>query len=687
MSPCRGDVVASGIIEATMRPPETIRLTPGKRVLYLTKDAELIRRQLRGELDLRSGDLRLPEDLLDDINTDVMTPAWVCFNHRPEDIAREAYAGLIVDGERVFERDALRNGNFEVIVSGYRKGVGSSRETAVQAEKYSGIRVAIAASFAPIHARNNINQGVLMGGYAILRRLEAGEGVPLEEFCRDYDPITRLIVRHGGLFPFAKALAAGEVEIPPHATGPRPMNMTEKILARHLLGGGEPYVKPGDAVLVEVDGGYSHDFTSAQVHYFLTQEYGPEYRLRRPERFAAFEDHLVYAEEVDKLQPFLAKVGTMRSLQRQFQQHAGVGDYLTDEQGVSPGICHEVARERMVSPGDFIQATDSHTCMGGCNNALAWGVGATEYANLLYNGFTFVEVPEAIRFELVGRLRDNVTAKDVMLYILLHYAKPQATLNRVMEFTGPGVASLSMDERATLTNMATECSARSAIVQADDKTYAWLARHRPGCDLDELRARRVDPDPDAEYAGGVHVIDLSRIEPMVAHPGDPDHGVPSDPTNGALVSEIGEVPIDIAYGGSCTAGKEHDLDFYHRVAEEAVRSGRRVAPGVRFLIQFGSRSVERYARQRGYVETFERAGVELIEPGCGACIGCGPGVSESAEQVTVSAINRNYKGRSGPGRLYLASPLTVAASAFTGRITAYVPGMFAARTEREPARA
>ncbi len=667
-----------------MRPPNSVRLAPGKRVLFLTKDADLIRRQLSGDLDLGFDDLSLPDDLLDDINTDAMTPAWVCFNYRPEDIAREAYAGLIVEGKRVFERDALLNGGFEVIVSGYRKGVGSSRETAVQAEKWSGIHIAIADSFAPIHARNNINQGVLMAGYGILRRLQSGEQVPLEEFCEGYDPVTRLIVRHGGLFPFAKALAAGSVTVPAHATSERPMNMTEKVLARHLLGDGPRYVEPGDAVLVEVDGGYSHDFTSAQVHHFLTEEYGADYRLERPDRFAAFEDHLVYADEVEKLQPLLPKVNEMRQMQRLFQQHAEVDGYLADAEGNSPGICHEVARERMVDPGDFIQATDSHTCMGGCNNALAWGVGATEYANLVYNGFTLVQVPEAIRFELIGELRDTVTAKDVMLFILLHYAKREMTLNRVMEFTGPGVTALSMDERATLTNMGTECSARGAIVEADDKTYEWLARFRPGVDIESLRARQVCPDPDATYLAGVHTIDLSRIAPMVADPGDPDRGIPSDPTNGALVSDIGRVPIDIAYGGSCTAGKEHDLDFYHRVVKEAVDAGRSLQPGVQFLIQFGSQAVESYARDRGYDETFDRAGVVMIEPGCGACIGCGPGVSETEEQVTVSAINRNYKGRSGPGRLYLASPLTVAASAFSGVITAYTPGMFTSTSEREP---
>jgi homoaconitase/3-isopropylmalate dehydratase large subunit len=661
-------------------PSDTVRLTPGRRVLFLTKDPDLIRRQLAGELDLRMEELSV-DDLLDDINTDAMTPAWVCFSYKPEDLARDAYAGLIVDGERLFERDALRNGNFEVIVSGLRKGVGSSRETAVQAEKWCGIRIAIAASFAPIHAANNINQGILMGDHAILTRLEAGEEVALEAFYSQYDPITQLKVRSGGLFAFSRAVEAGELELPRPDTAERPMTMAEKILASHLVGdgprsSGRGWVQPGDAVVVKVDGGYSHEFTTAQVHHFLEQEYGAGYRVQNPASFAVFEDHLIYADEVQRMRPFIDKIEVLRDMQREFQRHTGLQDFSARE-GVSPGICHEVARERLISPGQFILATDSHTCMGGCNNALTWGVGTTEYAGLIYSGFTAVEVPESIRFELTGELAPGVTAKDLMLHILLEFARPQLTLKRMMEFTGPGVASLSMDERATLTNMATECSARGAIVEADEATFEWIAERRPEIDVAAMRAAAVAPDPDAVYDGGVHRIDLSSLRPMVAHPGDPDRGIPSDPTNGATIEEIGHVPIEIAYGGSCTAGKIDDLRFYHQVAKEAVDNGRRVALGVQFLIQFGSQEVEAYSREHGFIETFERAGVRLIQPGCGACIGCGPGVSERPDQVTVSAINRNYKGRSGPGRLYLASPLSVAASAFAGYITAYTPGMFA----------
>jgi 3-isopropylmalate/(R)-2-methylmalate dehydratase large subunit len=665
----------------SMKPPQTVTLTPGKRVLFLTKDPDLIRKQLSGELDLQMKDLRV-EDLLDDINTDAMTPAWVCFDYKPEDIARNAYAGLIVNGERLFPADALRNGNFEVIVSGYRKGVGSSRETATQCEVFSGIKLAIAVSFAPIHAGNNINQGLLMGDHDMLVRLQAGEGVPLAEFCEGYDPITQLIIQWGGLFPFSKAVARGDVQLPIPHNAPRPMTMGEKILARHMRGvsDDERYVKPGDAVVVDVDGGYTHEFTTAQVHYFLEQEYGRDYEIANPQKFAVFEDHLIYADEVAKMRPFMDKIQTLRDMQREYQRHTSCRDFSAKD-NVSPGICHEVAREFIIDPGDFIQATDSHTCMGGVNNALAWGVGATEYANLAHSGFTTVEVSESIRFELTGELQPNVTAKDVMLYILLAYAKPQLTLDRIMEFTGPGLRTLSLDERATLANMATECSARTAIVEADEKTFEWIASMRPGVDVDSLRARAVSPDPDAVYAGGVHTIDLSTIAPMVAHPGDPDHGIPSDPTNGALIDSLENVKIDIAYAGSCTAGKVDDFLFYHQVAKEAVDAGLRVADGVQFFIQFGSQAVEKFARENGLLDTFERAGATVLNPGCGACIGCGPGVSDTGEQVTVSAINRNYKGRSGPGKLWLASPLTVAASAFTGTITAYTPGMFARKRE------
>jgi len=656
-------------------PPTKVALTPGKRVLFLTKDLDLIKQQLYEGLDLRMEDLRV-EDLLDDINTDVMTPAWVCFDHEPVEIAKNAYAGLMHNGLRVFRENALKDGGFEIIVSGQRKGTGSSRETAAQCERWAGINIVIAASFAPIHERNNINLGQLMAGHDILKRLQNGEKIPLEVFTGAYDPVTQLILERGGLFPFAKALKSSELKLPPLNTPPKPMTMAERIISRNLVGQPEGQcVKPGDPVIAQVQGGYSHEFTTAQVHTFLQEEYGSDYTLPNPSKFAVFEDHLLYAHHNPKFVPFMHKVQTLRDLQVAFQKHTGVRDYSA-KNGVSPGICHQVAREEFIEVGDFIQATDSHTCMGGASNALTWGVGATEYSNLVSAGFTFVKVPESIRFELVGQLHEGCTAKDVILAILADHARKELTLNRSMEFGGSGLASLSIDERATLCNMATECSGRTGICEADDALYDWMVSTQPHLTVDGQMSRAVHPDSGAHYDGGVHIIDLSSIVPMVAHPGNPDEGVPSDPTNGANIVDIGTVDINIAYGGSCTAGKEDDIAYYAEVCAAAKAAGLQVKEGVEFFIQYGSGQVKKRAEDNGWHDLFLEVGVNLIDPGCGACIGAGPGVSFTPEQVTVSAINRNFQGRSGPGKLYLASPLTVAASAFTGIISSWHPNLF-----------
>ena len=655
-------------------PPEKISLTPGKRVLFLTKDLGLIKKQLYDGLNLNIRDIN-PEDLLDDINTDVMTPAWVCFDHEPSEIAKNAYAGLMQDGMRVFSEKALIDGNFEIIVSGQRKGTGSSRETAAQCERWAGIRIVIASSFAPIHERNNINLGQLMAGYDTLQKLQDGESIPLSEFTSKYDPVTRLIIEAGGLFPFAEKLTKKQISLSPLDTKDRPMTMAEKIISRNLVGQKEGQcVQPNDPVIAQVQGGYSHEFTTAQVHTFLTEEYGEDYSLPNPSKFAVFEDHLLYAAHNPKFVPHMNKVQTLRDLQVKFQKHTNVRDYSAVN-GVSPGICHQVAREEFIEVGDFIQATDSHTCMGGASNALTYGVGATEYASLVYSGFTFVKVPESIRFNLTGKLNDGCTAKDVILYILADHAREELTLNRSMEFGGPGLASLSVDERATLCNMATECSGRTGICEADELLYDWMEKAQ-NLDREIMASKSVNPDEGAVYHGGVHDIDLNQIVPMVAHPGNPDEGIPSDPTNGALISDIGQVKIDIAYGGSCTAGKEDDVAYYAEVCSAANAAGLSVRDGVDFYIQYGSGQVKDLAVRKGWHDLFLKVGVKLIDPGCGACIGAGPGVSITPDQVTVSAINRNFQGRSGPGKLYLASPLTVAASAFTGHISAWNDDFF-----------
>ena len=175
----------------------------------------------------------------------------------------------------------------------------------------------------------------------------------------------------------------------------------------------------------------------------------------------------------------------------------------------------------------------------------------------------------------------------------------------------------------------------------------------------------LQSDPDAEYAEVIE-LDAAEITPMVATPGDPG--------DGKFIRELSaRVPIEIAYGGTCTAGKNEDMDMYALVLADALKKGRRVSENVEFWIQFGSQETREYTRRRGYLEIFARAGARVIEPSCGACINAGPGVSTRADQVVISAQNRNFPGRSGPGQMYLASPLTVAASAVAGYIVEYEP--------------
>jgi 3-isopropylmalate/(R)-2-methylmalate dehydratase large subunit len=259
-------------------------------------------------------------------------------------------------------------------------------------------------------------------------------------------------------------------------------------------------------------------------------------------------------------------------------------------------------------------------------------------------------------------MRAGVSAKDVMLHILAQpFFKTGQGIGKVMEFAGDGISHMSLDERSTLTNMAVEAGGFTGIIEADEVVVEYLAKQR-GLDKAAARERIVRADEGAEYLATFD-IDLAAVVPMVATPGDPRNGVAL-----STLQDGASVKVDIAYGGSCTGGKKADMDMYASVLQRAVDKGKRVAPGVHLYIQFGSQDIRRYAESKGYLELFTKAGAEMVDPSCGACIKAGPGVSDSPDQVTVSAINRNFPGRSGPGKVYLASPLVVAASAIVGHI-------------------
>ncbi len=643
------------------------------RILFLTEDTSLIRQQLEVQGDERASleaelAVRLANDdlpLMSNISTDEITPGWVCFYY-DETLGEYVYVGM---REGAVKKDEVKSGGFAVVVSGLSKGCGSSRETAPYAEKWAGIQLVIAKSIEKIYGQNSQNIGLLTSNdFGLIARIRNGEKIPLSEFTDGLDPISQAIVEHGGLFNYNKARLAGKVSPPPLETKPRPMTIVEKIIARHafVTAGkiGVEAVKPGDALFAVADVRFSHEYVTPMAESLLKQALGPDARVTEPESVFAFRDHLTFLGRVmsqkHRDMGLLERAEGLATTQEDFTTKQGIRLYGENPEGGSEAICHNAVVEDLALPGQTVIGTDSHTCMAGVLGCFAFGVGSTDMANAWFTKDIRIRVPETVRYIFKGRKRVDVAAKDVMLYILAsEYMKTSKGIGKVLEFAGEDLKNWPMDERATLTNMSVEAGGTTGIIEPDEVTLDYIVKIRD-LDADEVRKGFTFSDPDAEYAD-VFEINLDEIRPMVATPGDPRNGIPID-----QLPE--EVRINAAYGGSCTGGKMADMDMYAEVLQNALDQGKRVAPGVHLYLQFGSQKIKQYAREKGYIEIFERAGAELIDPSCGACINAGPGASPNAETVTVSAQNRNFPGRSGPGKLYLASPYVVAASAIAGKI-------------------
>src|SRR5829696_1838594 len=653
------------------RRPEHIKFSG--RILFLTEDTSLIRQQLEArdeaattlETELAGRLLEGDLPLMSNISTDEITPGWVCFYY-DETLGQYVYVGM---REGAVKKDEVKNGGFAVVVSGLSKGCGSSRETAPYAEKSAGVQLVIAQSIEKIYGQNSQNIGLLTStDFGLIERIRRGEEIPLTEFTKGLDPISQEIVSHGGLFNYNKARLSGKVSPPPLETGPRPMTIVEKIVARHAFVSagkvGVEAVKPGDALFALGDVRFSHEYVTPMAESLFKQALGANARVTDPESVFAFRDHLTFLGRVmspkHREMGLLERAEGLATTQQSFTTQQKIRLYGESADGGSEAICHNAVVEDLALPGQIVIGTDSHTCMAGVLGCFAFGVGSTDMANAWYTKDIRIRVPETVRYVLKGTKRSDVAAKDVMLYILAtEYMKTSKGIGKVLEFAGDDLQNWPMDERATLTNMAVEAGGTTGIIEPDELTLDYIVRTR-GLNAETVRKAFTYSDPDAEYAA-VFEINLDEIGPMVPTPGDPRNGIP-------IENLEGEVRIDAAYGGSCTGGKMADMDMYAAVLQNALANGKRVAAGVHLYIQFGSQKIKQYARQRGYIDIFERAGAELIDPSCGACINAGPGASPTAETVTVSAQNRNFPGRSGPGKLYLASPYVVAASAIAGKI-------------------
>jgi 3-isopropylmalate/(R)-2-methylmalate dehydratase large subunit len=661
--------------------PDKVRLQG--RILFLTEDPELIERQLAGE-DL-PWDTKNPANnpkLRDDISTDEITPAHYCF-YFDETLGEIPYLGLKCGSVTPIGRGDVKRGGFVCAVSGKRRGKGSSREQSPYAEMCAGIRVVIAENIERIYKQNCQNLGLLTStNFSLIDRIRGGEEIALSEFTAGEDEITRQVIEYGGLFPFNVARMQGKAFLPPiqnageSTRATRPMTLAEKIFARHMINEkgevGVPSVKPGDTGFARADLRFSHEYVTPMAAIFFEHYVGKDAKVNDPSSIIFFRDHLTFLDEViseEKKKLGLLDLATQLKLKQQdFAKKQGIRLHgeLTDRKG-SEGICHSIVLESYALPGQLNIGSDSHTPHVGAIGCVAFGIGTTDVFNSWITKDVRVKVPESVKVVVRGKRHPNVTAKDFILKILsLEYVRSGKALAKVMEYAGEAIEELSVDERATMTNMAAEIGGFTGIVAPDKKAVDFLVeRRRVDRKKAEAMIEGLYSDPGAQYA---HVIELDAadITPMVATPGDPG--------NGKYVRElITPVPVEIAYGGTCTAGKNEDMDMYALVLADALKQGKRVAGSVKFYIQFGSQETREYCLRQGYLDVFQRAGAHVIEPSCGACINAGPGVSTRPDQVVISAQNRNFPGRSGPGQMYLASPLTVAASAVAGYIVEYEP--------------
>lgn len=408
------------------------------------------------------------------------------------------------------------------------------------------------------------------------------------------------------------------------------MTMTQKILAAHA---GLPCVEAGQLIEAELDLALANDIT-APVAINEVEKAGGCVKCR--DKVALVMDHFTPNKDI--------KAACQVKKTREFAKKEQVTHfYDVGKMGIEHALLPE---QGLVGAGDCVIGADSHTCTYGALGAFSTGVGSTDLAAAMMTNKAWFKVPAALRFELKGSLPPYITGKDLILHIIGTIGVDGA-LYKSMEFTGEGVASLSMDDRFTVCNMAIEAGAKNGIFPVDDKTLAYM----------EGRFQRTpkifEADADAEYEK-TYTIDLSALKPTVAFPHLPEN----------TRTEWEELPIQQAVIGSCTNGRISDL----RQAAEILR-GRKVADGVRCIVIPATQEIYLQALEEGLVADMVRAGAVVSTPTCGPCLGGHMGILADGERC-VSTTNRNFVGRMGhiSSEIYLASPYVAAASAVLGRL-------------------
>jgi 3-isopropylmalate/(R)-2-methylmalate dehydratase large subunit len=628
------------------------------RVLHLVDDAGLVRAQLQGADVNVAG-----ASYVYGVNTDAMISGQACtLGYTPEILGPH----FLRDFLEVVGEDAVRAGGFQVIVGGQAYGSGSSREAAVVAHTGAGIELVVADSFQRIFQENLVYGGVpFTADRGVLTRLEAGEDVDLAALAQELPPFFRAVAAAGGLLPYASRLLSGQVDASWDLDGTsRPQNIAEKLIAARVWRGaglpdGVSAVRPGDQVLARCGFRGMHEYTTGMVVSLYRDAFG-DAPMADPSQIAAFEDHFVLIDH-PTVPAFAKKARLAPAMQLTEEMVAACREngirLHGPGRGLPPGVCHRVVVEDYALPGDIVVLTDSHTPTAGVLNAFAFGVGSTAMAFALRTGLIPVTVPKVVRVELTGEPTGGLSPKDVVLHLIGdpyfrdEHWRSDPTDTCIIEFGGPGLAAFDVDELSVLTNMTVEGGLMTGIVEPCEPIVRFL-RDRRGVDVTD---RLVHADPGAHYEKVIR-LDLRDVPLTVATPGDS--------RNRAPLSDHTDVAVQNVVIASCTGGSLADL----RAAADVLR-GRTVAAGVRVTVTPSSTQVAADAEAEGLLALFREKGAVVSEPGCGSCIGNGPGIPLPGE-TTASTTNRNFARRMGaPGDVWLVSPAVAAATAVTGRLT------------------
>lgn len=634
------------------------------RILWLTEDPSLLRKQLDGQ-DLACTSRDVPP-LHFAVNTDAMINGAACTLGYTGDILGPYFLENFKD---TIIKDNVKDGGFQVVVGGDAYGSGSSREVAVVAHQGAGIELVIARSFQRIFQENMVYSGLpFTTDLSYIDRLQRGEDIDLGKIAADLPTFFREVVAAGGLLRYGSKLLAGELQPSYRTDAPaRPLNVTEKIVAaRTWIGAGKPFgiaaVRPGDQVLCEAGFRGFHEYTGGMVMALYEQEWGGT-PVKNPELAAAFEDHFVLLDHATvPLKIKKQRLGSAQQLRDEMlaactKHHIRVHG---PGQAHQAGVCHRIVVEDYALPGTIIVLTDSHTPTAGVLNAFAFGVGSTAMTFALRTGLIPVTVPKTVRILVEGDARGIVSPKDLILHIIgdPYFREEQwresPTDTCVIQIGGGGLDQWSVDELSVLTNMTVEGGLMTGVVEPCRPVREFIKQRR-GLDDAAVDAMLVAPDEGAEYVRTI-TIDLADVPLTVATPGDSRNRQPLAATEG--------VPIHNVVIASCTGGSLADL----RAAADVLR-GRAIAGGVRVTVTPSSAEVTADAEREGLLALFRDLGAVVTPPGCGSCIGNGPGIPQDGE-TTASTTNRNFDRRMGaPGPVYLVSPAVAAASAVTGKLT------------------